>query len=140
MDAGKMSDLKRIEEEHRPINPAGTDICGPCLTRPPCDVVKLARALDEGKTRFRLLAKRLLSVTAIENPEIQELISHADAAERTLREVAGETEPGRDNVLRCRYCKGYNVTGIEDGKQVCGSCGHVDARHYAYREVAREKP
>lgn len=72
-----MSDvLKRIEERHRPIKE-----CRCKCSDGPCDLVKLARALDEEVRRQEVNKEReKRGLPFLYNPE----------AERALREVAGE--------------------------------------------------
>ncbi len=85
-----MSDaLKKIEEKHLPY---GDHPGCPEYQQlgDPCDVVKLARALAEAERQLRILAKRLLPVVTATNEEIRQVIAHADDAERTLEEVAGD--------------------------------------------------
>ncbi len=72
-----MSALKKIEEKH-----SGTHY--PC-TDDPCDVVKLARALDKVGRRLLLIAG------VLETKERRTVVTQwSDEAEGTLEEVAGE--------------------------------------------------
>lgn len=61
-----MTDLERIEKKHRPDKDS---LCVECWLHHPCDVVKLARALDK-IARMGTACRR-------------------EIAERTLEEVAG---------------------------------------------------
>ena len=79
--------LKRIEEKHRFVQYVryGKDggFCGSCYVPHPCDVVKLARALD---------ANRQLAEEMAAKQDNGWLIWDAlrIVLERTLKEVAGE--------------------------------------------------
>ncbi len=67
-----MSDLKKVEEKHIE---AGCYCCGGESESEACDVVKLARALDEAKERLRWAG----------------LSDSAKNANRILEEVAGDS-------------------------------------------------
>ena len=72
-----VSDLERIEEKHPTLeysDSAPSTFCSTCITDWPCDVVKLARALDHVVKALKMDATRAAKYEA----------------ERTLMEVADE--------------------------------------------------
>ncbi len=90
-----MNALKRIEERYTDTEQGVTlFVEGHYSPRPASgaelDVRKLARALAEAERQLRILAKRLLPVVTATNEEIRQVIAHADDAQRTLEEVAGD--------------------------------------------------
>ena len=84
------TDLERIEEKHASyLQGDGRRWCQGCRhwsdKGDPCDVVKLARALDDAATEF----SRMRLAFSKGDSRHERCKYEAEKAERTLREVAG---------------------------------------------------